>query len=190
MQGARSPIMVAMPFAATVLLPVAFNWLQEERVGGEWDATSAAKPRRCGANARRKIRREFKLFILALVMGCVSLTMVVVGLTSTDQRINLVASIMSAIILIGGFWLLTPRVVAKLVTYFFLHSLFNVSIQSGSFYFFTDSKKLYPEGPHFSTEFYTTAIGLVSTFFHFIGITLYNCFMHKVRRVYVYELRV
>ena len=182
--------MVAMPFAATVLLPVAFNWLQEERVGGEWDATSAAKPRRCGANARRRIRRECKMFTLALVMGCVSLTMVVVGLTSTDQRINLMASIISAAIVIGGFWLLTPRVVAKLVTFLFAQGLFSVSIESGSFYFFTDTKEMYPEGPHFSTEFYTTAIGLVSTIFSLIGITLYNWFMHKVRRVYVYELRV
>ena len=123
-------------------------------------------------------------------MGCVSLTMAIIGLVSTDRVFNVWASIVGAVIVVGGFWLLTPRVVAKLVTFLVAQNLFHISIESASFFFFTDNEEMYPEGPHFSTEFYTTAIGMVSTVFSLLGITSYNCCMHKVRRAYVYELRV
>ena len=168
--GARWPYIIAMPFAGLILVPVANNWLGEERVDKE----------RCASAAMGKIRRQRNLFILSLAMGGVSVSMAIIGLTSHDQHFNFAASIAGAVIVIGGFWLLTPRLIAKLVTFFFAQNLFHVSIESASFYFFTDDEKMYPEGPHFSTEFYTTAIGIVSTVFSLIGITLYNCCMHKV----------
>lgn len=43
-----------------------------------------------------------------------------------------------------------------------------VLTMKGAFYFFTDDPIQYPEGPHFSKMFYTTAIGMV-----------WNCIMHN-----------
>jgi len=45
------------------------------------------------------------------------------------------------------------------------------------FYFFTNGPEQYPEGPHFSTMFYTTGIGLATSFVGLISVAVYNRFM-------------
>jgi hypothetical protein len=45
-----------------------------------------------------------------------------------------------------AFALLTPPVIAKAQAFFFLNHLFTLSIESGSFYFFTDDAIQFPEG--------------------------------------------
>lgn len=49
-------------------------------------------------------------------------------------------------------------------------------MNEGAFYFFTDNEIQYPDGPHFSKMFYTTAIGMVSWRFSFFFATSFLLF--------------
>ena len=52
-----------------------------------------------------------------------------------------------------------------------------ISIESASFYFFTDTIDQYPNGPHFSPFFYVTIMGAVGAIFSLIGVYIYNKYM-------------
>ena len=46
---------------------------------------------------------------------------------------------------------------------FFVHNCMTLGTHGAAFYFFVDDEKQFPDGPHLSTTFYVTAVGLVST---------------------------
>jgi Na+/melibiose symporter-like transporter len=65
--------------------------------------------------------------------------------------------------------------------------MFTISIESASFFFFTDNEKQYPEGPHFTIFFYVTIIGITASLCGAIGVIIYNRFMNnwKYRTIFI-----
>jgi len=61
--------------------------------------------------------------------------------------------------------------------FFFLQSMSAISVEGGSFYFFTDDPTSFPLGPHFSVWFYTTGLGLAGNVCGLLGIWAYARFM-------------
>merc|ERR1740117_2176427 len=51
-----------------------------------------------------------------------------------------------------------PEIMGPIVFYFLL-GLSSFNIDGALFYFYTDTPEQYPEGPHFSAWFYTSALG-------------------------------
>merc|ERR1740121_1892818 len=60
-----------------------------------------------------------------------------------------------------------------------IQSSLTLSTSSGAFYFMTDDAEQYPEGPHFSDEFYTSVMGSVAAVLSLIGIIIYEKYMSK-----------
>eukprot|EP00959_Pyramimonas_sp_CCMP1952_P448666 9394886-Pyramimonas_sp.AAC.1 len=53
---------------------------------------------------------------------------------------------------------LTP-VIAKFNAFSLIQTALGVSTSGASFYFYTDTPAMYPEGPHFSEFFYNSVMG-------------------------------
>jgi len=65
--------------------------------------------------------------------------------------------------------------------FFFLQSMSAISVEGGSFYFFTDDPTSFPLGPHFSVWFYTTGLGLAGNACGLVGLCIYSRYMTKWR---------
>ena len=149
-----------------------------------------------------KARSQRKLFALSLCMGFLAIAVTAMQTFGNDVSIAkllpcegdlanglackcgdeigqiISASIVGVLVLVG-FWSLTPRPIAKVQTFFFITNVFTVSVEGGAFYFFTDNETAFPDGPHFSNAFYVTVIGVVSNLFALLGIWSYNTIMWK-----------
>jgi len=68
--------------------------------------------------------------------------------------------------------------VAKINAFFLVQTSLGIGIGGSTFYFYTDTPEQYPEGPHFSTQFFTTVLGLVGSVFSLLGLVIYNKYMH------------
>lgn len=80
-------------------------------------------------------------------------------------------------ILLPAFHLVLRPEIARINTFFVLQSTLSIGINGATFYFYTDKPEQFPEGPHFSTWFFTTTLGLVSAGMSLFGLATYNRYM-------------
>lgn len=124
-----------------------------------------------------KMRQNWRIFLLAVIVGLISLFNSTLGLFDVDTVYLLISSIFSALLMILLYFLLIDIRIAKIMTFIILQNMFSISIDSASFYFYTDSVDQYPEGPHFDIFFYVIVMGVFGIGLAIIGIVLYNFFM-------------
>lgn len=162
--GARWIYALAVLPLSLAFLPVAFNWLQETRKEGvgfvHFDTS--------------QLQEQKNYFRLTVWVTVLSLSLAALGIASKDAAFNFGFSIFIGSLVVGLFFFYVKPIIAKVTAFFMISSLLTISIEGASFYFFTDDEKQYPEGPHFSAFFYTTAIGLVACVCRLLGITLFN----------------
>jgi len=107
--------------------------------------------------------------------GTVLLT--VLGIAFASATVNAVAAIFVAFTMLAAFSLVLRPVIAKVNAFFLVQTSLTLSISGASFYFFTDTPEQYPEGPHFSVEFFTSVLGIVGSVCSLIGIYSYQQYM-------------
>jgi len=103
-----------------------------------------------------KIRQYSNYMALVFILTGISLTLAVLGIVSTDTRLNCIVAVSLGVLVFLSFFALADPLVAKTNTFFLLCACCYVSIEGATFYFFTDTPSQYPDGPHFSATFYTT----------------------------------
>uniref|UniRef100_A0A7S4LQI3 Folate/biopterin transporter n=1 Tax=Oxyrrhis marina TaxID=2969 RepID=A0A7S4LQI3_OXYMA len=167
--GYRSPYVASVPFVALVLLIPFLNLIDEPR------QESRCKP----------VSQDPALTLVALVTGFGALGLSIMSLMGCDLVTKIFAATALAAIVLLLFSIVLSPVIARVNAFFFVQSLCALSIGGASFYFFTDDAEAYPEGPHFSTMFYATVLGLVSTAFSMVGVIAYTHLMKawKYRKV-------
>jgi hypothetical protein len=69
--------------------------------------------------------------------------------------------------------LLRPEI-AKVVLFFFLQNTLTVSVSGSAFYFFTDTKAQYPNGPNLSPQLYLAVFGAIGGVAGLLGMALYE----------------
>mmetsp|Transcript_2489 Transcript_2489/g.4868 ORF Transcript_2489/g.4868 Transcript_2489/m.4868 type:complete len:618 (-) Transcript_2489:157-2010(-) len=114
---------------------------------------------------------------LAILMTVLSLILANSSVFYDNIKFNMILALLCGCITIIGFYRWTPLMIAKVNAYTLIQTLFSMSIEGATFYFFTDGPEEYPEGPHFSDWFYTTAIGLVAAGTAILGIVLFNLYL-------------
>merc|ERR1719263_1013088 len=82
------------------------------------------------------------------------------------------------VVVLVAFSIVLRPVIAKMNAFFLVQTSLGISIQGATFYFYTDTSDQYPDGPHFSIQFFTTVLGLVSSCFSLVGLMIYNKYMH------------
>mmetsp|Transcript_25110 Transcript_25110/g.44641 ORF Transcript_25110/g.44641 Transcript_25110/m.44641 type:complete len:629 (-) Transcript_25110:122-2008(-) len=164
-------------------IPVALNMMNDQRVPNAG----------CVKMDTTQLRAQGEGYTyLAALMTILSLGLANSGVFYNNIRFNLVLALMCGIITIGGFYVWTPPMIAKVNAFTLIQTLFSMSIEGATFYFFTDGPEQYPEGPHFSDWFYTTAIGLVASLTAILGIVIFNLYLGhmKYRTIFLWSTLV
>eukprot|EP00439_Symbiodinium_sp_Y106_P085245 s46_g27.t4 len=161
--GPKLPFLVVLVPSSIIVVPVLKNYLQERRLTAD-DLRAA----------RAVIVQQREACALCLLMMASTLLLTVIGTTLQNVKVNAIASVVVAVVIISAFSLLLRPEIAKVNAFFCLQTAVNFSVGGASFYFYTDTAEQYPEGPHFSKVFYTTVLGVTGSVFSLIGIYTYQ----------------
>jgi len=163
--GNRTSYLIATPMAVLSLLVPLMNLPQETR--------SRA---RCGAKLSGS---ELPLAIVAFITGCGTLGLALLSIFGGSLQTKVFAAACLAVLALGLVSCALSPIIAKMNAFFFIQNICSFGIGGAQFYFFTDGPESYPEGPHLSKVFYTSAIGMVSTVFSLVGMVIYNRWMQR-----------
>jgi len=163
--GVKLPFIVALLPMSFILVPLMRNCLEE--TPKTYDQIVADRRVLCS-------QREACALCFLMFAGTVWLTFL--GITYESVRLNAFASIAVAVVMLVSFSLVLRPVIAKVNAFFLIQTSVGFSVGGASFYFFTDGPKQYPEGPHFSKEFFISVLGVVSSICALIGVYSYQRF--------------
>lgn len=115
--------------------------------------------------------------MLCVVMLVCSIATMVCGLITRDPATNCIVAIVIGVTLLLSFSFVLSPVIAKFNAFSLIQTALSLSTGGASFYFFTDTPEMYPEGPHFSDTFYNSVLGVAGTVFTLFGIYSYQRWM-------------
>jgi folate/biopterin transporter len=151
----------ALP-ASFILLPTMFGWLQEKRLNEEEVQQH-----------RAHIFSQKEALVLCFVMLSATLTLSWSGMF-LDTMANGLVSLVTVIVVLTSFSVLLNPIIAKVNAFGLIQMSLALSLGGASFYFVMDDESSFPDGPHFSKEFYSMILPLIGSFFTITGIWLYN----------------
>jgi len=145
--GPRLPYLIAFPFVAIVLWPTLSNFLGERPV--PYEERSTYMP---------LVLKHPILCTLTLLIGCLILGLIMLTFFLTEGQLLILSLGFASLVLSAFLIFIRPEIMGP-ITFYFLLGLFSFNIDGALFYFYTDTPEQYPEGPHFSAWFYTSALG-------------------------------
>merc|ERR1719161_3454652 len=101
-----------------------------------------------------------------------------IGLFTETAEAHFYGALCTMLVVLVAFSVVLRPVIAKINAFFLIQTSLGVAIGGSTFYFYTDTPEQYPDGPHFSIQFFTTVLGLVTSVFSLIGLVIYNKYMH------------
>jgi len=161
--GPHFPYLVALVPATFIIIPMAKNYMEEEPKSPEELAKS-----------RAQLMEQKEACFLCLLMFAGTLLLSFLGIFYESAKVNAIAAIIVAIVMLIAFSVVLKPVIAKVNAFFLIQTSVGLSIGGASFYFFTDTPAEYPEGPHFSMEFFTSVMGTVGSICSMFGIYSYQ----------------
>jgi len=161
--------------ASFIAVPAMLNWLQEPKL----------KPEEVAAQRAKVVEQKEALFLCFIMLGA-TLILSWSGMF-LDTMPNGAISLGVTLVVLGSFSVLLNPVIAKVNAFGLIQMSLALSFGGASFYFAMDSEKAYPEGPHFSKQFYSMILPLVGSFFTIVGISVYNKMAggYTYRRMYI-----
>jgi len=166
--GAKMPYMMAVFPMAFVLIPVARNYMEEVPQKPEETRLS-----------RQNLLEQKEACMLCILMFLGTLTLTYLGIAFDSVEVNAAAALTLAVIMLVAFSLVLRPVVAKVNAFFLIQTSLGFSIGGAAFYFYTDTPEQYPEGPHFSMEFFSSVLGTVGSLCSLVGIYSYQKYMRN-----------
>jgi MFS family permease len=145
--GPRLPYLIAVPFVAMVLWPTLSNFLGEKPV--PYEERRLYLP---------LVAKHPVLCSLTLLIGTLIITLICSTFFLSEGQLLALSLCFASLVMCGFFIFIRKEIMGPIVFYFLL-GLCSFNIDGALFYFFTNSPEAYPEGPHFSAWFYTSALG-------------------------------
>merc|ERR1719213_1203669 len=108
-----------------------------------------------------------------------TLFLTVIGLFTNSAEAHFYGALFTMLVVLVAFSAVLRPVIAKINAFFLIQTSLGIAIGGSTFYFYTDDETQYPEGPHFSVQFYSTVLGLVSSAFSLVGLAIYNKYMKE-----------
>jgi len=161
--GPHFPYLVALVPATFIMIPMSWNYMEEVQSNSEELAKS-----------RARLMQQKEACALCFLMFVGTMILTFLGIFYESAKVNAIAAIVIAIVMLISFSVVLKPVIAKVNAFFLIQTSVGMSIGGASFYFFTDGPKEYPEGPHFSMEFFTTVLGTVGSICSMFGIYSYQ----------------
>jgi len=164
--GARMPYFVAIIPAAFILYPVLKNYLEESPRSAEEQE-----------QITKELMEQKEAFFLCILMLISTLFLSVIGMASDSTALHFWGAMAIMVMITVAFSVALRPEVAKINAFFLIQTSLGIGIGGSTFYFYTDTEEQYPEGPHFSVQFFTTVLGLVTSAFSLLGLWTYNKYM-------------
>merc|ERR1719213_48725 len=165
--GPRAPYLVATVPAAFILYPIVKGYLEETpRSNEEQQAVT------------NKLLEQKEAFFLCVLMLGATVFLTVVGMAFESNAAHFYGALFVMLVVLVAFSVALRPAIAKINAFFLVQTSLGIGIGGSTFYFYTDTPEQYPEGPHFSVQFFTTVLGLVSSMFSLLGLFIYNKYMH------------
>ncbi|KFH10785.1 folate/biopterin transporter subfamily protein [Toxoplasma gondii VAND] len=161
--GARPLFLVALPVALQSLLPIALNYLMEERV-------------RPGCTLlTEKLRDHKKVFLMAFAVAAGASGVAVLTLVGGRGTTYILpyCGVVSVLLVVLCAVCLPPQL-AKCNVFFFLDRILHVSISGALDFFYTASPACVPDGPHFDYTYYSTYTAVAGTLATWLGLVLFQ----------------
>eukprot|EP00933_Yihiella_yeosuensis_P044707 TRINITY_DN39976_c0_g1_i1.p1 TRINITY_DN39976_c0_g1~~TRINITY_DN39976_c0_g1_i1.p1 ORF type:complete len:555 (+),score=86.22 TRINITY_DN39976_c0_g1_i1:89-1753(+) len=168
--GPRAMYLSAGIILLLVFIPIGLGMWEEKK------QTSEAV-----AAAREKALKQPEAMFLCLVMLCGTLVMTCTGLFFKDAHLNCMVGMLVFGVVLTSFSLTLSPMIARVNGFALIQHASSLPIGGAAFYFYTDSVKEYPEGPHFDPYFYNTVLGTASAVCSLLGIAFYQRYMSKWR---------
>lgn len=168
--GPETVLLVAALPASAVLIPVLLGYLEESPV-------SEAQL----SNIRRRYAGQCEACYLCILILAASISLMVCSMISTDPLINCVVAACVAIITLVSFSVVLSPMIARVNAFALIQTALSFSTSGATFYFYTDTPEQYPEGPHFSTFFYNSVLGVAGALVSLLGIYCYQRYMSTWR---------
>mmetsp|Transcript_21274 Transcript_21274/g.38828 ORF Transcript_21274/g.38828 Transcript_21274/m.38828 type:complete len:565 (-) Transcript_21274:9-1703(-) len=170
-KGPRACYVAALPFVVLMLWPTCCNYLEE--------TPDRVNPRLCSPDVEVWKGKGLVPFILALVSGTAAIGMLTFSLLVDSVAANFAVAATVGFLTFTLFSFFLRPVIAKINAFFFLQSMFHIGTSGAAVYFFTDKEAQYPNGPHFSRQFYVTGMGSVAAICSLLGMSAYNVFASR-----------
>eukprot|EP00928_Gymnodinium_smaydae_P009542 TRINITY_DN13577_c1_g7_i1.p1 TRINITY_DN13577_c1_g7~~TRINITY_DN13577_c1_g7_i1.p1 ORF type:complete len:545 (-),score=115.44 TRINITY_DN13577_c1_g7_i1:257-1891(-) len=164
--GPTSMFAVALVPALFVLYPVCAGYMEEKKITPEQVA-----------EMRERYLQQKEACVLCLLMLLGTAAIITCSLISRDPLYNSIVAICVAIMMLVSFSVVLSPLIARANAFALIQTALGLSTGGASFYFYTDTPKQYPEGPHFSEFFYNTVMGVVGSLISLLGIYLYQRYM-------------
>lgn len=166
--GPRMPYIIGAIPAAFILWPVMRNYLEETPQSDEDTSRT-----------REELLQQGETFFLCLIMFFSTVFLTVIGMATESHLIHFLGALVVGVTVLGSFCVLLRPMIAKINAFFLVQQTFGIAISGATFYFYTDSPTQYPDGPHFSVQFFTTVLGLVGAFCSLVGLVIYNKYLKE-----------
>lgn len=164
--GPRLAFILSIVPASLVLYPTVMNFLEEKKQA----PTEVLE-------IRRLWWRQKEIIILAFLVASMALVLTITGVMFQSSYVNLLVSLSCLAILLSAFMLIVRPDIAKVNCFFIIQTSLAVGLRGATFFFYTDNAISFKAGPHFSTGFYTTVLGLASMGCSLMGLAIYNVHM-------------
>jgi len=125
------------------------------------------------------IRENWRVFLLGTIIGGISMVMSALGLLELPTMYLFIASILAGLFMIVCFFTLLDPQVAKILTFIAIQNMFSISLRAATFFFYTDPPEAYPNGPHFTRQFYVSVMGAIGIVISMLGVLIYTTFMYN-----------
>lgn len=152
--------------ASLILAPSVLNWAGEQRLND-----------REVEEQRDRVLSQKEAVFLALILVLATLVLMASGML-VDVRANAIISLVVALVVMVCFSVMLNPIIAKVNAFALIQTCLTISLESAGFYFCTDTKDEYKDGPHFTPLFYNTVLPLCGSAFSLLGIWCYSCSAH------------
>jgi MFS family permease len=166
--GPQMLYVLALPALAIALVPLAMNYLGDEKLS---EAQVAA--------TRAKVWNQPEMLFLTGLIATGVVSIAVVSLAGFAKSTNAIVALVMGLTVIAAFLILTSPVIGKMNAFTVLQTFSAISIDGATFYFFTNNASQFKGGPNFSIWFYTTGLGILVAVCNIIGLWTYNKYMKE-----------
>jgi len=164
--GPKAPFVVCILPCAAVLLPVCMGFFEEKKQTSD-DI----------ARIRQKFWEHGETTLLCVLMLAGTVVLSFAGLVFQNVKINAILAVVVGAIMLVSYSLVLSPIIAKVNAFALIQTSLAFSIGGATFYFYTDTAKQFPEGPHFSPLFFNSVMGAFTIVFSLFGIWCYNYYM-------------
>lgn len=164
--GCRSPYALSIIPAALILYPALRNHMNETpRSPQDRD------------RARQGLLGQCECTFLCAIMTITTIGLSVLGMANVPKWTQFVGALSVMFVVLVSFSVTLRPKIARMNAFFLIQSALSLSVQGATFYFYTNSKQQYADGPHFSVQFYNTTLSVIASAFSLVGIFAYYRYM-------------